>query len=745
MPFMTTLAVDSDSYACTDISQDLRLTEQSVNYDYAFAGYQNASIGTLIIAAGIKLIRWTTGTQKLLKEWSILTRQRMTRGHNDDQSSLMSTILIAKKRNFTIKVAKTNNACGLRWQPIISGVEEQTELMYKENTIWTAVFNADKAAIDELINHDPHVVDTRGAVGECPIHMLFLYGTEAHLDIARDLLVRFPLIATQIYNKPSYYGENILHLAIVKREANMVNWLLSHASLEPYKDELLRARATGDFFKIGQPSYYGETPLGFACCTNQWNMVEILLKHGADMDSMDNNDNTVLHMLVICNLPDMYAKFKARWIERQAAKDKKKTIKSETSELPKLWNRLNKDGLTPLTLAANSGRVKMLSALLQERAVLQWSYGNVSCLLHPLDQLDVGYYENNKKPPLSILEVMVQTNNSALVDPIITSLIDKKWEYFAYRILIKRFIITFLYLLIFLGTTILEQTRFKAEKDKNIFTRIIKGKHWHITHRMLCMTGQTIVLAGAVLKGAREIGEMCSMGFRNYVNTAGTIFLENLASIFCLGIFVVQILRLTKLSEYESLVLAFTSLVGWGYMFFFTMPFRFTGPFVIMIYKMLFNDVLRFCIIYTIFLAGFSQAFFILFNENGFGGFLSSIKQCFLGLLGEFDLDYYIKGRHPLASVTLLICHIVVITILLLNLLIAMMGDTYTDVKKSATKLWHLERARIALEIENGMSSSERKSDVNKYWVDVKGERYLQVEQVADDRSNPKEGKAEDD
>ncbi|CAF1342754.1 unnamed protein product [Rotaria magnacalcarata] len=276
----------------------------------------------------------------------------------------------------------------------ISGVEEQTELMYKENTIWTAVFNADKAAIDELINHDPHVVDTRGAVGECPIHMLFLYGTEAHLDIARDLLVRFPLIATQIYNKPNYYGENILHLAIVKREANMVDWLLSHASLEPYKDELLRARATGDFFKIGQPSYYGETPLGFACCTNQWNMVEILLKHGADMDSMDNNDNTVLHMLVICNLPDMYAKFKARWIERQAAKDKKKTIKSEKSELPKLWNRLNKDGLTPLTLAANSGRVKMLSALLQERAVLQWSYGNVSCLLHPLDQLDVGYYEN---------------------------------------------------------------------------------------------------------------------------------------------------------------------------------------------------------------------------------------------------------------------------------------------------------------------------------------------------------------
>ncbi|CAM2718816.1 unnamed protein product [Rotaria socialis] len=571
-----------------------------------------------------------------------------------------------------------------------SGVEQQTELMYKENTIWTAIFNADKVAIDELIHRDPNVVDTRGAVGECPIHMLFLYGTEAHLDIARDLLIRFPLIATQIYNKPNYYGENILHLAIVKREANMVDWLLSHASLEPYKHGLLAARATGDFFKIGQPSYYGETPLGFACCTNQWDMVEILLKHGADMDSMDSNDNTVLHMLVVCNLPNMYTKFKARWIERHAVKHKKIIITSETSELPKLWNRLNKDGLTPLTLAADLGRAKMLSWLLQERTTIQWSFGNVSCVLHPLDQLDLGFHEKNKKRSLSVLEVMVRKNNSALVDPIITSLTEKKWKHFAYRILIRRFLIAFLYLLVFLGTTILEQTRSDVKIDENVEKLATKDEHSEMIRRIVCTIGHAIVVTGAILKSAREIGEMCSMGFKNYVSTTGSIFLENLlASTFCLGIFSAQILRLAKLPEYESLVLAFTSLVGWGYMFFFTMPFRFTGPFVIMIYKMLFNDVLRFCIIYTIFLTGFSQAFFILFNENGFGGFLSSIKQCFLCLLGEFDLDYYIEGQHPLPSVTLLIFHIVVITILLLNLLIAMMGDTYADVKKSARKLWY--------------------------------------------------------
>jgi hypothetical protein len=66
-----------------------------------------------------------------------------------------------------------------------------------------------------------------------------------------------------------------------------------------------------------------------------------------------------------------------------------------------------------------------------------------------------------------------------------------------------------------------------------------------------------------------------------------------------------------------TIVLALVSIIGWGYMFFFVMAFQLTGPFVFMIYEMLVNDVLRFCVIYMVFLAGFSQAFFVLFNNNG--------------------------------------------------------------------------------------------------------------------------------
>ncbi|CAF5177494.1 unnamed protein product, partial [Rotaria sp. Silwood1] len=67
---------------------------------------------------------------------------------------------------------------------------------------------------------------------------------------------------------------------------------------------------------------------------------------------------------------------------------------------------------------------------------------------------------------------------------------------------------------------------------------------------------------------------------------------------------------------------------------------------------------------------------------------------------------------------------------LLLNLLIAMMGDTYGNVIEGATQIWHLERARIVFAIENEMSIDERKLDKNKYWTNVDGQRYLQVEEV---------------
>jgi hypothetical protein len=102
-------------------------------------------------------------------------------------------------------------------------------------------------------------------------------------------------------------------------------------------------------------------------------------------------------MLVICSLPEIYAKFKARWLEQRKVTTSildtttRSLSKSKIDKQTCLWNRLNHDKLTPLTLAADLSRTQMLSWLLHERKIVQWSYGDVSCILHPLDQLDIDF------------------------------------------------------------------------------------------------------------------------------------------------------------------------------------------------------------------------------------------------------------------------------------------------------------------------------------------------------------------
>jgi hypothetical protein len=67
---------------------------------------------------------------------------------------------------------------------VLSAVERQTENSRKGGTIWEAVRKADEDAF------------------KCPVHMLFLYGTETHLNMARYLIAHFPYTITQIYNQP---------------------------------------------------------------------------------------------------------------------------------------------------------------------------------------------------------------------------------------------------------------------------------------------------------------------------------------------------------------------------------------------------------------------------------------------------------------------------------------------------------------------------------------------------------------
>eukprot|EP01103_Thecamoeba_quadrilineata_P016769 TRINITY_DN5708_c0_g1_i2.p1 TRINITY_DN5708_c0_g1~~TRINITY_DN5708_c0_g1_i2.p1 ORF type:complete len:501 (-),score=70.50 TRINITY_DN5708_c0_g1_i2:30-1532(-) len=464
---------------------------------------------------------------------------------------------------------------------------------------------------------------------------------------------------------------------------------------------LMNGTATGRFFKRGQPCYYGEYPLCFAACSLQMDLVEYLVSQGADINCRDSNGNTVLHLMVIHGLTDMYDKI----VEFS------KTVNKDGMDLNKVKND---EDLNPFTLAAFLGKKEIFAHMLEKRKEKQWSYGPVSCVLDPLEDLD------SLCDDKGALQYIVENENvELLMLPRIVSLLKKKWDAFAERHFFQRLFFALLFLAIFTITIITRPSaEDRASGEASYFSIVI------------ATIGEFVILLGVLYKSFLEIREMSQQGIIDYFSSSGSGFLENFVSLsFCGTYTIVACLRAVG-SDYEDGFLAMSALFAWSYMLFFFLGLRLTGPFVVMIGRMLVADFRKFGSIYVIFLLGFSEAFYILFDETGIIELLNRIKSMFLAMLGAFEFDDYMGTRFPFVSVTLLLVYVMVVSILLLNLLVAMMGDTYAKIIEDADKQWHLEWARIIFSIENEMSPAERLDPRNCYWTNLNGLRYLQVQEV---------------
>jgi len=72
-------------------------------------------------------------------------------------------------------------------------------------------------------------------------------------------------------------------------------------------------------------------------------------------------------------------------------------------------------------------------------------------------------FTQGEDTPPGALEVIVQNAQAELImHPRIIDLVHRKWECFARRIFFRRFLVTLIYLLVFLITTILDQTRIEV-------------------------------------------------------------------------------------------------------------------------------------------------------------------------------------------------------------------------------------------------------------------------------------------
>uniref|UniRef100_A0A2K6FYP3 Transient receptor potential cation channel subfamily V member 2 n=1 Tax=Propithecus coquereli TaxID=379532 RepID=A0A2K6FYP3_PROCO len=543
------------------------------------------------------------------------------------------------------------------------------------------------------------------------------------LQIDRDSGNPRPLVNAQCTDE-YYRGHSALHIAIEKRSLWCVMLLVENGAD-------VHARACGHFFQKSQGTcfYFGELPLSLAACTKQWDVVSYLLENPhqrASLQAADSLGNTALHALVMIadNSPENSALVIPMY-DRLLQAGARLCPEVQLEDIPNL------QGLTPLKLAAKEGKIEIFRHILQRefsgpcqplsRKFTEWCYGPVRVSLYDLASVDS--CEEN-----SVLEIIAfhcrtpHRHRMVVLEPL-NKLLQAKWD-----LLIPRFFFNFLcYLIYMLIFTAVAYHQPALEKQAFLPLKPTAGNSMLLLGHILILLGGVYLLLGQLWFFWRR---------RLFIWTS---FMDSYFEI----LFLVQAL-LTVLSqvlcflaiEWYLPLLVSSLVLGWLNLLYYTRGFQHTGIYSVMIQKVILRDLLRFLLVYLIFLFGFAVALVSLSreawvpgapagpnatvaqpvvgqeDEGGaapYRGILDASLELFKFTIGMGELAFQEQLRFRGVVLLLLLAYVLLTYVLLLNMLIALMSETVNSVATDSWSIWKLQKAIAVLEMENGYWWCRRK------------------------------------
>uniref|UniRef100_A0A1I8HKS5 Transmembrane protein n=1 Tax=Macrostomum lignano TaxID=282301 RepID=A0A1I8HKS5_9PLAT len=163
---------------------------------------------------------------------------------------------------------------------------------------------------------------------------------------------------------------------------------------------------------------------------------------------------------------------------------------------------------------------------------------------------------------------------------------------------------------------------------------------WESYLRLVC---ECIVVVMATTNLCFVTRDIYYQGFRIYLMMLKATPMRCLYQTSCILVVAMVPCRAACESQVEDYIAVFAILFTAPYFLFFCRGFKIVGPFVLMIYRMVVGDLLRFCTIYIIFMMGFSQAMFIVFRRVDASIFHDpgeALMGMFIMSLGEFAEIY---------------------------------------------------------------------------------------------------------
>ncbi|XP_053306450.1 transient receptor potential cation channel subfamily V member 6-like [Spea bombifrons] len=552
----------------------------------------------------------------------------------------------------------------------------------------------DVGAIRKLLDCPSTDLHMRGAVGETALHVAALYD---NLEVAQILIEEAPDLINQPITSDLYEGQTALHIAAVNQNMNLVKLLIEEGA------DVCSPRATGSFFAYSEDNlfYFGEHVLTFAACVGNEGIVRLLIASGADIRAQDSYGNTVLHILALqpnqtysCQMFDLIVSYDQGEGE-------------ESLEMVP-----NHVGLTAFKLAAAQGNAVMFQHLIQKRKRIQWTFGPICSTLYDLSGIDSWGEEQ------SILELVVSSKKRAARQILdltpVKELVSLKWRscgrpYFWF--------LAALYVMYMICVTMcciyrpLKPVSDKSNNSRHITILMQRPLNEAYTEYEdeLRLVGELISVIGAIVILLLLIPDLLRVGATRYFGQTvlGGPF-HIIIIVFACMVMAALVMRVTN-SDGEVAPMSIALVLGWCYVMYFTRGFQMLGPFTIMIQKMIFGDLMRFCWLMAVVILGFGAAFYVIFqmeDPDQLGHFMTypmslfSTFELFLTIIdgpANYDVDL------PFMYSFMYSAFAIIAALLMLNLLIAMMGDTHWRVAHERDELWRAQVVATTIMLERKM------------------------------------------
>nr|XP_006010864.2 PREDICTED: transient receptor potential cation channel subfamily V member 3 [Latimeria chalumnae] len=468
------------------------------------------------------------------------------------------------------------------------------------------------------------------------------------LSFAEDRGFQKELVNAEFTSK-YYKGQTALHIAIERRHEDIVKLLIQ-------KGADVNVKANGEFFRNKETGFYfGETPLALAVCTKQKSIVDLLLDHEEiNLKETDQWGNTVLHALVsmVDDSEDHYleAVYKAI-LEKYSEKYRKETLEHKT----------NGENLTPVQLAAKLGKRKILEYILSRelkdektlhlsRKLTDWVYGPLCSSLYDLNDLDTS--KKNSVLHLIVYNSKLSNRHEMLEFELLKTLLNEKWKKFVSHMFYIGLFIYFIY-----NVILTLVSYYRPYEDKFPAPLDLSGDIGR-----LYLTGQVFVFICAIYLMLKE-----KLVLSEWADLKSFLSDEWFRISFWLQAMLVilsSIIYWIGLREYLILLVLAMSL-GWTNMLYYTRGFQSLGIYSVMIQKVILNDVLKFLLIYVLFLLGYGVALASLVkvcsDENEcspYSSFQSTVLELFKLTLGLGDLELQKHSLYPELFLALLVLYV---------------------------------------------------------------------------------------